>query len=124
MLQLITDLPPHVVGVRATGEVTKADLDSVLIPAIDDLAQRHDSVHYLLVLDTNLSNWTAGAWLADTWAGLKHLPTWMSSKTRIAVVSDKESLNKLNNMVSKLVPGEIRGFRSEELETAKQWVIG
>jgi hypothetical protein len=37
MLQMIQGLPPHVVGVHATGEITKEDLETVLIPAIDKL---------------------------------------------------------------------------------------
>jgi hypothetical protein len=40
MLQFINDLPENIVGIHAVGEVTKEDIDTVLIPRLDDLVKR------------------------------------------------------------------------------------
>ena len=86
MLQLLEDLPEHVVGVRATGNVTKEDIETVLIPAIDALVAKTDKINYLLILETDLSNWDFGAWVSDAKLGIQNFTKW----TKIAVVSDTE----------------------------------
>lgn len=53
MLSIIEDLPVHVLGIRASGEVTKTDIATVLLPALDHLAERTGQLNYLLVLDTD-----------------------------------------------------------------------
>ncbi len=34
MLTIITGLPPQVLGIRASGEVTRQDMETVLLPAL------------------------------------------------------------------------------------------
>jgi hypothetical protein len=41
---------------------------------------------------------------------------------RIAVVSDEEWLRPALRLLSVLVPGQLRGFRVAELQSAKSWV--
>ncbi len=36
MMELLDDLPDHVAGVRAIGEVDDDDYEDVLVPAIED----------------------------------------------------------------------------------------
>lgn len=118
MLQLLTDMPAHVVGVKATGNVTKEDVDNVLIPALDELVERTGDINYLLLLETDLGNWDIGAWLSDAKAGIKHFSKWK----KIAVVSDKEGVNKFTDMFTVAIPGEAKGYKISELEEAKRWV--
>jgi len=118
MLQLINDLPDFVVGVKASGEVSKEDLETVLVPAIDRQAEQYDAIYYLLLLETDVKNWDFGAWISDAKIGLKHLTKWK----KIAVVTEQESVQHFTDIFSKLVPGEARGYTPEELETAKSWV--
>lgn len=73
MLSVIPNLPSHVLGIRAADEVTKQDVDTVLKPAIDNLVDRTDGIHYLLVLDTSVKNWDFGAWISDALVGIKTL---------------------------------------------------
>ncbi|PWK79060.1 hypothetical protein LX99_01516 [Mucilaginibacter oryzae] len=61
MLKLIDNLPNHVVGIRATGEITRGDMETVLLPAINELAAREGAINYLLVLDTGVQNFTLAA---------------------------------------------------------------
>ena len=44
MLQFIKDLPDHVVGIRATGEVDKEDYEKVLIPRMEELVRRQGEI--------------------------------------------------------------------------------
>lgn len=118
MLELVKDLPAHVVGVHATGEITKEEIETVLIPAIDKLVDNTDKIHYLLHLDTDLAKWDMGAWYSDAKIGIKYFTKW----TKIAVVTDKESVRKFTDAFSFMVPGEARGFSVGEMELAKKWV--
>ena len=119
MLQLIPDLPPHVVGLRATGEVTSQDLETVAIPAVDALVARNGGIHYLLVLETSVKNWDFGAWMSDSKLGLKYFTKWH----RMAIVTDEEGVQKVTDAISAFVPGGVaKGFSMAQLEDAKAWV--
>jgi hypothetical protein len=118
MLSIIPDLPLHVVGVKATGEVTTQDFNAVVMPAVDSLASSADKINYLLYLDTDLGNFTAGAWAKDAILGLKHLFKW----NKVAVVSDNRAVEKFTDIFSYAVPGEYRGFPTAEYEEAVKWV--
>jgi hypothetical protein len=118
MLSLISGLPAHVVGVKATGEVDKNDFDNVLIPALDELVKRTGEIYYLLQLETPVSEFTAGAWMKDALVGLKHFTKWK----KIAVVSDQKGVEKFTDAFSVLVPGKSKGYKPEELDEAKAWI--
>ena len=112
------DLPPHVVGIRATGAVTKQDFDEVLKPALDALVKRTGKINYLLLLETTVSNFTIGAWMDDLVIGVKHFTHW----NRIAVVTNEKLVEKFSDAFGLIVPGESKGFTLAELATAKEWV--
>lgn len=118
MLQVMSGLPEFVVGIKASGHVTREELESVLIPAIDRQVEVFGEIYYLLVLETEVQNWDWGAWMSDAKIGLKHLSKWK----KIAVVTGQEQVQRFTDLFSKLTPGEARGFAMEELETAKAWV--
>ncbi len=120
MLTIIADLPQNVVGVSATGEVTADDIKNVLLPALEKQVKLYDEINYLLVLHTDVENWTAGSWAQDMWAGLKNFTKW----NRIAVSTDQQMVEKFTNGFSFLTPGEAKGFTLAEIEEAKKWVSG
>jgi hypothetical protein len=118
MLQFINDQPEHVVGIRATGEVTKDDLDTVLIPKIDDLVKRQGEINYILVLQTEVKNFTAAAWYDDLKVGLKNFTKWH----KIAIVTDQKLVGKFTDVFSFAIPGESRGYDLGQLDEAVKWV--
>jgi hypothetical protein len=63
MLTVIEDLPDHVFGVRASGEVDETDLKRVLLPGLSALTEKTNEIYYLLVLETPVQNFTPGAWI-------------------------------------------------------------
>ncbi|MFD0794478.1 STAS/SEC14 domain-containing protein [Mucilaginibacter litoreus] len=118
MLKYINDLEPHVVGIHAEGEVTKEDMEKVLLPRIDELVQRQGEINYLLVLETDVQNWTAGAWWDDMKMGLKNFTKW----NRIAVVSDQKGVQWFSDIFRFMVPGKSKGFALDQLDEAVKWV--
>ena len=118
MLQYINDLPPHVVGIRATGEVTKDDMEKVLIPRIDELVARQGEINYLLVLQTDVGNFTLSAWWDDLKMGLKNFTKW----NKIAVVTDQKGVEWFSDVFRFFVPGKSKGFALNELDEAVAWI--
>jgi hypothetical protein len=118
MLELMTNVPPHVAAFRATGEVTKDDYEKVLIPAIDKAAKEYGALHFLMVLETDISNFTLGAWMDDAKVGLKHFTKWY----RMAIVTDQKGVEKFSDLFGIVVPGETKGFALSEINEAIEWV--
>jgi hypothetical protein len=118
MLQFINDLPDYVVGIRATGIVDKEDYERVLIPRMEELSKKQGKVNYLLVLETDLKNFTAAAWWEDFKLGVKNLTKW----GKIAIVTDQKSVERLGDVFTHFIPGESRGFKISELNEAMRWV--
>jgi len=119
MLAEITGLPDQVFGVRATGEVTSDDLKNVLLPGLKRTADRFNEIRYLLVLDTDIKNFTAGAWLQDAKAGLQNFTRWK----KIAVVTAEKGVEWFTDIFTVATPGSSKGFKPTEIEEAKAWVM-
>jgi hypothetical protein len=119
MLSKINELPPQVLGVLATGEVTQEDMEMILLPGLDELVKRTGQIRYLLVLDTGVQNFTLAAWWKDMVAGLRHYTDWH----RIAVVSDQKAVEWFTDAFHLIVPGKSKGFSPDELAQAKAWIV-
>ncbi|WP_131537238.1 SpoIIAA family protein [Pedobacter nototheniae] len=119
MLTEITGLPENVFGVRATGEVDADDLKNVLLPGLKRIVDRFDEIRYLLVLDTDVKNFTAGAWVQDAKAGLQNFTKWK----KIAVVSHEKGVEWFTDVFTIATPGSSKGFKPNELEQAKAWLM-
>ncbi len=118
MFTLLHDLPTNVVGVRATGVISKDDYENVLLPRMADLYQRTGSVSLLLQLETELHNYTSGAWLEDAKLGLRYFAKWR----KVAIVSNKNGIKWFTDTFGLLVPGTYKGFMLADLVEAKRWV--
>lgn len=114
------DTTDNMVAFRALAEVTKEDFLSVVVPAVEHLVKQTNEINFLLVLDTDIENFTAGAWLQDALLGLKHLGKW----NRAAIISDSEDIISFTNGFSYVVPGEFHGFKKENFNKALNWVEG
>lgn len=119
MLTIINDLPSNVLGVQPTGEVTREDMETVLLPGLDDLEKRTGKIRYLLVLETGVQNFTLAAWWKDMVAGLGHF----SDRHRIAVVSDQKAVEWFTDAFQWVVPGKYKDFSMAELTQAKAWIM-
>lgn len=120
MITQLKNIPNTMVGFRASKEVTKDDFDKVVLPAVAELIQRTDELNYMLVLDTPLKNFTIEAWIKDALLGLNNISKW----NRVAIVSDSESLSTFTNMFGKVMPGDFKGYTTEQVNEAIEWVSG
>ncbi|HEY1194398.1 STAS/SEC14 domain-containing protein, partial [Flavobacterium sp.] len=99
---------------------TKDDFLTAVIPAVEHLVKQTNEINFLLVLDTDIENFTAGAWIQDALLGLKHLGKW----NRAAIVTDTDEIISFTNGFSFIVPGEFRGYKKVEFNKALNWVEG
>jgi hypothetical protein len=118
MIQLIPNTPNNIAAFRATGEVTKENYQNVVLPEIERLLKQINHINFLLVLDTELENFTTGAWVQDALLGLKNLAKW----NRAAIVTDSDTIISFTNGFSYIVPGEFKGFKKSEYDEAITWV--
>jgi len=112
------DVPPDVVGVRVLGQVTKEDYEQTLVPALDKVAKEFNHINFLMVFETDIKNFTYGAWMQDAKVSLKHFAKW----NKIAVVSDQKIVEKIAHVFSFISPAESKGFAASDVEIAKAWV--
>jgi len=118
MIELMTDLPDRVLGLRARGEVTADDYRTVLVPAIEETLSKHRNVRLLYVLGDEFEGYSGGAAWEDAKVGMKHL----TSFERVAVVTDVDWIEKTVRAFGFALPGEVRVFDDDDLEDARQWI--
>lgn len=118
MLRFIEDLPSHVVGIHAVGDVTKEDYQNVLEPRLNDLENCQGEINYLLVLDTKVQNFSAGSWFEDLKIGLKHFTKW----NKIAIVTDQKGVEWFSDVFRFFIPGKSKGYPLSELNEAIAWI--
>ena len=117
MITLIPDVPENVAAFRASGEITKEDFEKLVMPHVAAKVNTFKELNYLLLLDTDLDKFTAGAWMQDAFLGLQNLTKW----NRAAIVTDKDAVKKFTDAFSVVMPGEFRGFGKEDLASAIYW---
>lgn len=110
-------MPENMVGFRAVGEVSKDDFTNTVIPHVEKHIEKTGKLNYLLLLDTSIKDFSAGAWWQDAMMGIKNLTKW----NRAAIVSDSEGIRKFTDFFSILMPGEFKGFYKEDLDKAVLW---
>ena len=118
MIEVMTDLPERVLGLKASGEVTAEDYKTVLVPAVEEQLTRHKKVRLLYVFGEEFKGYTGGAAWEDAKVGMKHL----TSFERVAVVTDVDWIENVIKAFGFAVPGEVRVFDDDDLEAARQWI--
>ena len=118
MIEIIKDLPPDVAAFKAIGKVHKEDYEKILIPEVDRVAKAFKKINFLLVLETDVANYSLGAWIDDAWVGLKHITHWR----KLAIVSNQNAVKTVTDFLGHLMPAKTKGFKLTELEEAKKWV--
>jgi len=118
MIELMSDLPERVLGVTVSGEVTAADYQTVLVPAIEGQLTKHKKVRLLYVIGDQFEGYTGGAAWEDAKVGMKHL----TSFERVAVVTDVDWVENMIKAFGFAIPGEVRVFDDDDLEAARQWI--
>ncbi|MBS1686722.1 MAG: STAS/SEC14 domain-containing protein [Bacteroidetes bacterium] len=118
MVTQIAGLAGNTVGFTFTGDITKEQYDTIIMPAIEQARGSGEHINMLLVINTDLSNFTAGAWTKDALVSLKNLTRF----NKVAVVSDSHLVKNVTAMANVIVPGDYKYFLPTEESEAKVWV--
>lgn len=118
MLERIHDLPDGILGFEAKGEVTGADYQSVLIPAVEEMLARWKKIRFLYHIGNEFTGFDAKALWEDARVGLQHITVW----ERIAVVTDVGWIRTAVKAFGLLMHGQVRVFDNSEFSEAKRWL--
>jgi len=118
MLERINGLSENVLGFEAKGEVTGADYESVLIPAVEEMLARQKNIRFLYHLGDEFTGFDAKAMWDDVKVGLQHFAAW----ERVAVVTDMGWIRTAVKAFGFVMPGHVRIFSNLEFAEALRWL--
>ena len=120
MIERMDDMPAGVIGLRASGKLTRDDYREVLEPALKEATDSGEA-RVLFVLP-DFDRLEAGAWIEDVKTGLgveiRHRSAWK----RLAVVTGVDWIAKAMHVFAWAMPGELAVYEMDELMEAKAWV--
>jgi SpoIIAA-like len=122
MIELLSDMPKGVTGVRVSGRLSGDELRE-LKPTIDDMLHT-DEIRIVEVIGPDYEGFGPGGLFEDLKLAFGTVWPHHSAFKRIAVVSDKEWVALTLHAVAWLIPGELAIFKLDELERAKEWAAG
>lgn len=118
MIEIIADMPEHIVAAVAHGKVTGEDYDKVLIPAIEDKLKSHDKIGCFYQLDRDFVGFTAEAAWDDFKLGVRHLTAF----EKIAVVTDVAWVRDSMKFFGLFIPCQVKVFGNDQVAEAKAWI--
>jgi hypothetical protein len=114
MIEIIKGLPDNVLGIVATGKVTKRDCSEILIPAVEKAREWH---HKLRLYYEIRSRYPGAAW-EDLRLGIGQSPLW----ERVAIVTDVAWIKHTIQALRLLIPGDIRVFTTIQTPEGLAWI--
>jgi hypothetical protein len=122
MVERMDDMPQGVVGLRASGKLTKEDYTGVLEPALKE-AMDSGEARVVFVID-DYEGIQPSAAVEDIKTGLgaefAHRKDWK----RLAVVTDIDLMAKAMHAFAWAMPGELAVYGMDELDEARGWAAG
>ncbi|HEX3357338.1 MAG TPA: STAS/SEC14 domain-containing protein [Tepidisphaeraceae bacterium] len=118
MITLLSNLPDNIVGAVASGRVTAADYETVLIPAIEAALKKHEKVRMLYELTADFTGFAPGAMWEDMKVGIAHLRAWQ----RVAVVTDASWVANAANLFKLIMPCPVKVFPLKDKAEAEAWI--
>jgi hypothetical protein len=123
MVERMNDVPEGVIGLRASGKLTKDDYTGVLEPALNE-AMGSGEARVLFVL-TDFDRLELDAVPEDIKTGLGVELRNRGNWKRLALVTDVEWVAKAMRMFAWAMPGELAVYDSlDQVEEAKDWTAG
>ncbi|MDP9048333.1 MAG: STAS/SEC14 domain-containing protein [Bacteroidota bacterium] len=119
MLRIINNLPRHVAGVHAYADVDEVEYESTLDRLFNNFVERQNKINFLLVLETEIKNYSPGKWCGNIRLGLKYFFRW----NKVVLVTDKKYLRGFSDLFKYILPGQFRSFPLDELDSAIRWVV-
>lgn len=118
MIEHLKTFPDNVLAFVCHGHVTKADYDTVLVPAVESALKRQDKVRLYYETAPDFAGIKPGAMWEDFKVGVEHLTRW----DRFAIVTDVEWIKQTVQFFSFLMPGSLKTFPASEAAQARAWI--
>lgn len=119
MIERMDGMPAGVIGLRATGKLSRDDYREVLEPGLNE-AVASGEARVVFVIE-GFEGLEAKAMVEDLKTGLSvefhHRKDWR----RLAVVSEHDWIAKAMELFAWAMPGDLRVFDLDELDEAKAW---
>ncbi len=119
MIEHLKGFPDNVLGFVCSGRVSKAEYDTVLVPAVKAALKAHDKLRVYYETAADFSGIAPGAVWEDFKVGMEHLTRW----ERLAVVTNVNWIKHTVQFFSFLMPGETRIFPRSEAARAREWIV-
>lgn len=117
MIRIIPNVPLNLAAFEATLKVDAADYDTVVIPEVTRKVQEQGKLNFLLYINTDLANFSIGAWFKDVLMGIQQISKW----NRAAIVTEHDAVVTFTDAFSYIMPGKFKGFKKEQLAAAIAW---
>ncbi|UMB68757.1 STAS/SEC14 domain-containing protein [Mycobacterium paraterrae] len=122
MIELLSDMPSGVNGVRVSGRLTGDELRE-LKPAMENMMNT-DEIRIVEVIGDDYEGFGPGGLFEDLKVAVGTVWPHHAAFKRIAVVSDKAWVAHTLHALAWMIPGEIAVFGLDELDKAKDWAAG
>lgn len=122
MIEVLSDMPQGVTGIRVSGRVSGDDIRE-FEPTMDGLLVGGE-IRIVEVIASDYEGFGPGGLVEDLKVGFGALFKHHSAFKRIAVVSDKAWVAHTLHAVAWMIPGELQIFGLDELDRAKEWAAG
>jgi hypothetical protein len=119
VIEVLKDFPDYVAAFKCRKHLTNADLETVLIPLIEDKLSRHREVRLYWEVARGFVGLDPGA---PAWEGRKFSFSHFFGSA--ALVTDVKWMSRATKFFGVLMPGEWRVFPTAEADKAREWVVG
>lgn len=119
MIEILNNFPGNVIALSCEGQVTKADYDGILVPAILKALKQHNKIRLLYITSADFTGYDPGALWEDLKIGVEYPTRW----ERVAVVTDVDWILQVVRIFSFLIPCPVKVFLPSESTQAHAWII-
>ena len=119
MVERMADMPAGVIGLRASGKLTREDYREVLEPALQEAVDT-GAARVVFVIES-YEGLEGRALIEDLRTGLRVELHDRKQWKRLGVVTNQEWIGKAMHLFAWAMPGDLRVFELDELDEAKNW---
>ena len=120
MIEFTSESHDHIVIAKASGKITVADYQNIIIPKLDSIIAKYGKTSALFEIDNDFSGWELQAAFIDFKYALNHRKDF----ARLALVNPPHYISCLTRMSCFLVTAEIKVFTANERDQALEWING
>lgn len=114
MIEIIDGLPDSIVGFAASGRITSAECEALLLPEVTRARKRYERLRLYYELDCRFPG--AG------WEDLDIAPLQMQPWERVAIITDVSWMRHTVKALRFLIQAEIRVYPTPQAEEGLAWI--